>query len=164
MTYAAIIRGARGINYFGGSLEQTLSDEDRPLGWNWRFWQRVLRPVVEEIGEHSPLYPALLAPNSKLPVKVGLMGGGGGADPAATGLDFCVREADGEVFILAARREAETPSRYQFTGLPADVVDGEVLFEPPRRVNVANGQFTDWFAGNDVHVYRLKKPRAAATE
>jgi hypothetical protein len=184
MTYAAIIHGARGINYFGGSLEQTLSDEDRPFGWNWRFWQRVLRPVLEEIGDRSPLYPALLVPDSKLPVKVETMigrgsagsratttttttGGGstGAGDSAAGGVDFCVREVGGDVFILAARREAEIPSRFQFSGLPADVIDGEVLFEPPRRVKAANGTFTDWFAGNDVHVYRLtKKPRGATTE
>jgi hypothetical protein len=178
MTYAAIIHGARGINYFGGSLEQTLSDEDRPFGWNWRFWQRVLRPVVEEIGDRSPLYPALLVPNSKLPVKVEMMIARGSAgsratttssasavDPAASRVDFCVREAGGEVFVVAARREAEIPSRFQFSGLPADLVDGEILFESPRRIKVASGQFTDWFAGNDVHVYRLTmKPHAATTE
>jgi hypothetical protein len=172
MTYAAIIHGARGINYFGGSLEQTLSDEDRPTGWNWRFWQRVLRPVLEEIGDRSPLYPALLVPNSKLPVKVefiaskGKSGKSGGTDEAAAapaGVDFCVREAGGEVFILAARREADIPAHFRFTGIPADVVDAEVLFEPPRHVKAGDGEFTDWFAGNDVHVYRLsKKPHAAA--
>ena len=42
-------------------------------------------------------------------------------------------------------------------------VDGEVLFESPRRVKAADGQFTDWFAGNDVHVYRLTKKPSAAT-
>jgi len=74
---------------------------------NWRFWQRVLRPVLEEIGDRSPMYPALLVPNSKLPVKVEMMAGRGGtttanrtagtdrADPAATGVEFCVREAGG---------------------------------------------------------------------
>lgn len=179
MTYAAIIHGARGINYFGGSLEQTLSDEDRPFGWNWRFWQRVLRPVLEEIGDRSPLYPALLVPNSRLPVKVDMLvgrtgdatattstssGAASAAEPGADALEFCVREAGGDVFILAARREADTPVRFRFTGLPTNLVDGEVMFESPRRVKVADGQFTDWFAGNDVHVYRLSKTPRAATQ
>ena len=121
-----------------------MSDEDRASGWNWRFWQRVLRPVLEEIGDRSPLYPALLVPNSKLPVKVEMMigrnggpaaattkagGGAGAVEPAAADVEFCVREAGGDVFILAARREAETPARFRFTGLPADLVDGEVMLE-----------------------------------
>ncbi|HEY5909947.1 MAG TPA: hypothetical protein VJA21_05020, partial [Verrucomicrobiae bacterium] len=67
MTYQAIINGARGLFYFGGGLEKSLSPRDKELGWNWTFWRRVLRPVIEEIGSHSPLYPALLAPPSPLP-------------------------------------------------------------------------------------------------
>ena len=81
----------------------------------------------------------------------------GGTDPAKAPLEFCVREPGGDVFILAARREADTSVRFQFTGLPADLIDGEVMFESPRRVKVGDGQFTDWFAGNEVHVYRLTK-------
>ena len=69
MTYEAIINGARGIIYFGGNLPQTLSERDKPYGWNWTYWDRVLRPVIEEIGDKSPLADALCAPNSKLPVK-----------------------------------------------------------------------------------------------
>ena len=59
MTYQAIINGARGLIYYGGNLPSTLSERDRPLGWNWTFWNRVLRPVVEEVGDKSPLAPAL---------------------------------------------------------------------------------------------------------
>src|ERR1041385_5841549 len=68
MTYQAIIAGARGLIYFGGQLPQALSPEDARLGWNWTFWRRVLKPVIEEIGDKSPLYPALVAPESKLPI------------------------------------------------------------------------------------------------
>jgi hypothetical protein len=42
MTYEAIINGARGVVYFGGNLPMTLNERDKPLGWNWTFWQRVL--------------------------------------------------------------------------------------------------------------------------
>ena len=41
MTYEAIINGARGVVYFGGNLPMTLNERDKPLGWNWTFWQRV---------------------------------------------------------------------------------------------------------------------------
>ena len=68
MTYEAIINGARGLIYFGGNLEGAMNARDRTLGWNWSFWQRVLRPVIEEIGAHSPLYPALVAPDLKTAV------------------------------------------------------------------------------------------------
>ena len=44
MTYQAIANGARGLNYFGGHLTQVASPEDAALGWNWRFWEQVLRP------------------------------------------------------------------------------------------------------------------------
>jgi hypothetical protein len=33
-----------------------LADADKKLGWNWTFWKRVLRPVIEEIGSKSPLF------------------------------------------------------------------------------------------------------------
>ena len=70
MTYQAIINGARGLIYFGGHIPKAMAPEDAALGWNWRFWKRVLRPVIEEIGEKSPLQPALVAPDSKLPIAV----------------------------------------------------------------------------------------------
>ena len=46
MSYQAIINGARALLYFGGGIEKCLSDEDRPYGWNWRFYRRVLEPVT----------------------------------------------------------------------------------------------------------------------
>jgi hypothetical protein len=145
MTYQAIINGARGLVYFGGSLPASLSDSDKPLGWNWTFWKRVLRPVVEEIGAHSPLYPALTAADSSLPIAC-----------RAEGIEFRVREVNGELFVLACKREGET-LRVEFSGLPESLKDGEVMFESPRRVEVKDGTFTDWFAPFDVHVYRFRR-------
>ena len=146
MTYEAIIDGARGINYFGGGhqVAQTLSERDRPLGYNWTFWERVLKPVLAEINETSPLHPALLAPSSKLPVKA----------EGASGVEFTVREVKDQTFILACKREGET-TQVTFSGVPAGVTGGDVLYESPRKVEVKNGQFTDWFGPEDVHVYRL---------
>src|SRR5687768_14000568 len=86
MTYQAIINGSRGLLYFGGHIGVAMSPEDRELGWNWKFWNRVLRPVIEEIGSRSPLYPALTAPNSKLPIKV-----------EGEGMEFVVREVGDEL-------------------------------------------------------------------
>ena len=144
MTYEAIINGARGINYFGGGLPKGLSDEDTKLGWNWHFWNRVLRPVIEEIGTKSPLYPALVAPTSQQPVVV-----------KGDGIEFCVREVGKEIFLLACKRGGTT-AEVQFNGLPDHASGGDVLFEAPRKVFLHNGKFTDWFAPYEVHVYRFE--------
>jgi hypothetical protein len=146
MTYQAIINGARGLVYFGGGLRGTLSDHDRPYGWNWTFWDRVLRPVVEEVGDKGPLAEALCAANSKLPVKA-----------SASTIELCVREVGRDVFVLACCRDPQKTAEVQFTGLPSDVGLGEVLFESPRKVMTKNGSFSDWFAPYDVHVYKFSR-------
>ncbi len=152
MTYEAIINGARGLFYFGGANEKSLSARDEKLGWNWTFWKSVLEPVIEEIGTKSPLYPALVAPDSRYPIKVS------GAD----GMEFCAREANGELFLLACKRQGET-EKVEFSGLPSSIESGDVLYEAPRTVEVKHGKFTDWFAPFEVHVYRIKLPVANGT-
>jgi hypothetical protein len=147
MSYEAIINGARGLVYFGGSAKKAMSPEDAALGWNWTFWTRVLRPVLEEIGDKSPLEPALVAPQSKLPIKTS----------NAPGVEFCVREVGSDLYILACKREGPTIEA-QFEGLALAKGDGEVMFESPRTVKVSGGKFTDWFGPFDVHVYHFKCP------
>jgi hypothetical protein len=144
MTYQAIINGARGLTYFGGELEKTLRREDAKLGWNWTFWRRVLRPVVEEIGAKSPLYPALVAPESKLPIRV-----------RGQNIEFCAREVGPDLFILACNRGHST-EQVEFSGIPASAQTGDVLFEEPRKPALKEGQFQDWFTPFEVHVYRLR--------
>jgi hypothetical protein len=53
MSYDAIINGARGLVFFGGNVQKAMSPEDAALGWNWTFWNHVLRRVMDEIGNHS---------------------------------------------------------------------------------------------------------------
>lgn len=146
MAYQSIINGARGLVYFGGQLPMTLNERDARLGWNWTYWDRVLRPVIEEVGDHSPLAPALVAPDSRLPLRT-----------AASGLELLVRESGPHIYLLACKREGATINA-KFTGLPAGVTGGEVMFESPRKVEVKAGSFTDWFGPFDVHVYRFTKP------
>jgi hypothetical protein len=142
MSYQSIIKGARGLVYFGGNVAQGLNGRDQRLGWNWTFHYKVLEPVLAELRPDSPLYPALLVRDSKLPVR-------------AEGVEFTVREAAGDIFILAARREGAT-LQVKFSGLPAGLASGDVLFEEPRAVAAARGSFTDWFGPNEVHVYRFR--------
>ena len=146
MSYQAIIDGARGLVYFGGNIPKSLSPEDAKLGWNWAFWNRVLRPVMEEIGNKSPLEPALVAPDSKLPVKL----------TGASDVEFCVREVGSQIFILACKREGQTV-KVEFSGLPVADGTSELMFESPRTVHVSSGKFTDWFGPLEVHVYRFQR-------
>jgi hypothetical protein len=145
MTYQTLINGARGVIYFGGQIAHTLSPEDRKLGWNWHHWNRVLRPVIEEIGQNSPLYPALIARDSKLPIKV-----------QGSGIEYCVREVGDDIFILACKRDHDT-SEVTFSNLPVRETECEVMFESPRTVAISKSAFTDWFAPFDVHVYRIER-------
>jgi hypothetical protein len=41
--------------------------------------------------------------------------------------------------------------------LPATFSAGEVMFESPRKVEVKDGKFTDWFGLFEVHVYRFRR-------
>lgn len=146
MVYEAIINGARGLNFFGGNLESTWAAEDVPHQWNWRFWERVLRPLLEEINEKSPLHPALVAPDSKLAVKA-----------SAGDIELLLREAEGAIYVLACKRGGAT-AQVTFSGLDGatgSAGEGEVLYESPRKVGLKNGRFTDWFAPWEVHVYRF---------
>ena len=155
MTYSAIIQGARGLLYFGGDYRACLNERDRALGWNWTYYERVLKPVLEEIGPSGPLYAALMVPEARTGLRI----------EGASDIDFSVRETAEAIFVLAAKREGDTV-QVRFHGLPAATADGQVLFEEPRKITVSNGGFTDWFGPNEVHVYRfVKRPdmRAGAS-
>jgi hypothetical protein len=67
-----------------------------------------------------------------------------------------VREVGDEIFILACKREGET-AQVTFNGLPAGMTSGEVVYEEPRKIEVKNGQFTDWFGPEEAHVYRVRR-------
>jgi hypothetical protein len=146
MAYAAIINGARGINFQGAERPLSLNERDLKLGWNWTYFNKVMRPLLDELGENSPLTPALVAPNSRLPIRL----------DGANDIEFCVREVRNEIFILAAKREGDTV-KVKFSGLPPTESTGGLMFEEPRKVEVKEGAFEDWFAPNEVHVYRLKR-------
>jgi len=146
MTYQAIINGARGLIFRGGNLERSLNPEDAVLGWNWTYWKKILRPLLEEINENSPLAEVMIAPDSKLPIAVN--------DPNSE-IEFCVREVGEDLYILACKREGAT-IQVEFRNLPDWAGEGEVLYESPRTVKAEAGKFTDWFAPFDVHVYHFR--------
>jgi hypothetical protein len=160
MAYQAIVNGASGLMFFGGHLTEIAPPEDAAAGWNWTFWERVLAPVVEELSSPT-IAPALTAPKARASIRT-----------ATAGVELAARRAGRFLYVIALRRSGGV-SRVRFTGLPAGVSAGEVLFEyeqlplpPPitaghqvfRRITVSGGAFSDWFAAHDVHVYRFAVP------
>jgi hypothetical protein len=171
MAYQAIVHGARGLVFFGGHLTRVGDPPNvRPIarqvdidhGWNWTFWRRVLRPVVEELAAHSALHPALVVPDSPMAATCRLMQAGQVTAKTPPDVEFVVRETPTTVYLIAVKRGGQT-IRVQFQ-LPGTKLQqtGRVLFEPPRTVAVTqatnSSTFRDWFAPYDVHVYAL--PRA----
>ena len=141
MAYQAIINGARGLVFFG--MPVALQGRDAELGYNWTFWDEVLKPLLREIGKSSEIHQALLAPDSKLPLKA----------TGAPELEFAAREVGPFLYILAAKREGDA-KEIRFT---SDVLKGEieVMFEG-RKLDAKNGCFTDTFQPFDVHVYKQR--------
>jgi hypothetical protein len=157
MAYQAIVNGARGLVFFGGQLTQVMRPRDAQLGWNWTFWEQVLRPLLVELTSPSVL-PALTAPVARAAPTV-----------SASDIELTARESGTTLHVIAVRRGGST-TRVTLSGLPATVTGGQVMFEyaqdplpPPiqpdkqqfRSVQVAGGSFKDWFGPHDVHVYRF---------
>jgi hypothetical protein len=152
MAYDAIIAGARGLFFFGGQIQAAMSPSDRRLGWNWTYWRRVLRPLLQELTDAAH-GPALTAPVSAHKV-------------AASAADVVVsaRGAGQFFYVLAARRSPTATGAVRFTGLPVGIRSGIVLAHPggnpARQVTVSAGAFTDPspFAPHNARMYRFPLP------
>lgn len=177
--YEAIINGSRGLTYFGGGLPQTLNKHDQPFGFNWTYWEKIMKPLLEEIGPRSPIQPVLVAADSKIKLhvmpdtpkkrkrstkaeenKAGPQEKTQYVQDQATGearqIEFLVREVGNDVYVLACKKEGPT-AYVKFSGLPADCKTGEVVFEEPRTVTAEEGAFSDWFGPFEVHVYKFTR-------
>lgn len=164
MAYQAIVHGARGLAFFGGDLTDIARPADAQAGWNWTFWELVLRPLLVELTSPG-VAPALVAPNARHAVKAN-----------ANDVELVARQEGNFVYVIAVRRGGAT-SLVRFSGLPAKrngrpITGGQVLFEyvqeplpPPvdpnqqtfRTVPVANGGFRDWFGPHDARIYRFQR-------
>jgi hypothetical protein len=147
MAYQAIVGGARGLTFFGGHLTQVATPADAAAGWNWTFWELVLRPLVRELASDE-LQPALVGRAAKAAVVASV--------PA---VELAAR-TDGQFLYVVAVRRGGATTRVTFSGLPPAVTGGEVLFEYAdgalRQVPVQGGGFSDWFAPYDARTYRFR--------
>jgi hypothetical protein len=157
MAYQAIVNGARGLVFFGGHFTQITRPRDAKAGWNWTFWNLVLKPLLLELTS-TAVGPALVAPDAGVTVTA-----------SAQDIELVARQDAQFLYVIAVRRGGAT-SRVTFSGLPGTIADGQVLFEytqdplpPPigagqqvfRTVGVSSGVFRDWFGPHDAHVYRF---------
>jgi hypothetical protein len=143
MAYDAIIDGARGVTFFGGNNLACQSPADAALGWNWTFWDDVLKGLVAEIGRHGRLYPALLVPDTGPAVRTD--------DP---GTEICSRQAGETIWVIAARRGSGRRD-VTISGLPDTITRGR-HYRSNRPVAVRRGAFTEPFSQWDVHVYHFR--------
>jgi hypothetical protein len=143
MIYDAILNGARSLAFYGGNIFRCWNANDAALGWNWTFWNSVLKGLIQEINADSPIAPALVNPESTNVLTT----------TDATTQVISREGADGEHWVIAARH-GEGSQPVTISGLPGTATEGTVYTEG-RSVAAAGGAFTDTFAQWDVHVYRF---------
>jgi hypothetical protein len=144
MAYDAIIHGARALAFYGGQNPKCWGQLDAAGGWNWTFWERVLEPLVREIGAGSPIAPVLVNPGSTRQLVT--------SDSTVRAISR--RGRGGETWVIAART-GEGSQPVTIGGLPAGAAGGDVYTER-RSVPVVAGSLTDTFDRFAVHVYRLR--------
>lgn len=140
MMYDAIINGARGLSFFGGTVALCWNTSDAAAGWNWTYWNNVLADLVREL--HGDLYPALLAPGTGL----GLV-----TDDSTT--QVLSRRVGNDIWVIAARRGTGTQT-VTISNLPIDLTTGDVYTEG-RTISASTGSLTDTFGQWAVHVYHF---------
>ena len=143
MLYDAILNGARSLAFYGGNNPNCWTASDRQFGWNWSFWNSVLKPLLGEINSLSPLAPALVNPATTQTLQAS----------DATTQAISRQGNSGDLWVIAARHGPGT-ARVTIGALPAGVSTGTVYTEG-RSVAVSNGSFTDDFAQWGVHVYHF---------
>jgi hypothetical protein len=154
MVYDAIINGARGVSFFGGSNSHCWNRIDRRFGWNWTFWNHALDRLIEQIDSHSPLGPALDNPASNVVLQT--------SDPGTEAISrVAVTPSGTQLFVIVARSDAGA-EHVTISGLPVSVKSAAVYGER-RTVQVSEGTLSDTFRQWQVHVYRIELRRLATT-
>lgn len=152
MIYDAIINGARSLGFYGGNNPNCWDASDAAQGWNWTFWNTVLKGLIQEINASSELAPALVNTGSNQVVST---------SDATTQAIKRLGATGNDIWVIAARSGSGTQAA-TIGGLPSTITSGSVYTEG-RSVSVSNGSFTDSFAQWAVHVYHFTdgQPTAA---
>jgi hypothetical protein len=146
MIYDAIVNGARALAFYGGQNPKCFGQLDAVGGWNWTYWERVLEPLIREIGAGSPLAPALRNPGTTRMLETS----------DATVQAISRRGRNGELWVLAVRRSGGERAEVTISGLPAWAAGADV-YKEERSVAAAGGAVVDRFDGWSVHAYRFAR-------
>lgn len=144
MAYDSILNGATALAFYGGTVAGCWNQTDKQYGWNWTFWQSVLKPLVQELSATSQIEPALVNATTTEPVTTN--------DPTTEAVLRQGTTPD-DLWLIAARSGIGTIP-VTFSGLPSWITTGDVYSEG-RSVDVAGGSFSDSFGEWDVHVYHF---------
>jgi hypothetical protein len=148
MAYDAIVNGARSLTFFGGNTQGCWSGADAQFGWNWTFWQSVLKPLVQQLSASSAIAPALV--NSAPAPHVTTV------NPTTEVITKQGTSVD-DLWVIAAR-SGTGGTAVQFHGLPSWAHRGSVYTEN-RSITASRGSFSDQFSNQwDVHVYHFVEP------
>jgi hypothetical protein len=147
MAYDAILNGAKALTFYGGSNPGCFSGSDSQYGWNWSYWQSVLKPLVQQLSASSPFAPALVNTASTPQVTTG-----------ATDMETSVRQGTSvdDLWLIAAS-SGDLTRKVVFKGLPKWAHRASVYTEH-RLVTATDGSFHDRFSQWDVHVYHFVEP------
>ena len=151
MAYDAILNGATALAFYGGNVTGCFTPADKQAGWNWTFWQSVLKPLVEQLNASSEIAPALVSGATSEPVTTN--------DPTTEAVLRQGTSPD-DLWLIAARSGIGAQD-VTFTGLPSWFASGDVYTEG-RSVSVTGGALTDAFGQFDVHVYHFVEPLTLA--
>ena len=139
MAYDAVVRGARGILYWG-----TVAIEKDSQCW---------KDVLSVVTEMAALQPVLSAPDADLALKVSLAPTWGSVD---RGVVILPKNVDGKTWLIVVN-ECIDPLRYTVEGL--DSLNGTTLSDPAAEVagTVEKGALTLPIAAQSVQVLRPGK-------
>jgi hypothetical protein len=144
MAYDSILNGATALAFYGGTIAGCWNQSDSQYGWNWTFWQTVLKPLVQQLAATSQIEPALVNSATSVPVTTN--------DPTTEAVLRQGTSPD-DLWLIAARSGIGTIP-VTFSGLPSWLRTGDVYTEG-RTVSAAGGIFSDSFGEWDVHVYHF---------
>jgi hypothetical protein len=154
--WSSIIHGARQIIYFNHSFAGPASSDDN---FSQPYYQTVQAGQTTSIYAQAKATDGLvaqLAPVINSPTALGYVSTN---HPSTTfgGVETMAKDANGQFYVFADTRNAETSTNLSTTFTTADGYTGPVtVVGEGRTLQATNGVFTDTFAqGSTVHIYKM---------
>jgi len=155
--WVSIIHGAKGIFYFGPDLFCSTLQYEADATRAFKIQMNILTPVVLQAPSARTMYRAFTVQNVAMPLEW--------AAASVTGdgrVDYTVRDYQGRTWIFAAR-VPKTSEGWPNGNIPTQTATFNLsgfsatetlnVYGENRTVTATNGQWSDAFAGFDVHIY-----------